>query len=75
MARTEAELPPGMCCGSESCRDRLCPGHPVQRAEHARLDRMLLEDRTEARISEGTVFALIVAACVFAVAVVSFWAA
>lgn len=75
MARTESECSAGMCCGAEKCRDLLCPGHPVQRAERARLERMLLEDRTEARISEGTVFALIVAACVFAVAVVSFWAA
>ena len=75
MARTESECSAGMCCGAEKCRDRLCPGHPVQRAERARLDRMLLEDRAEVRADAGAVFVCIVVACILAVIVISAWRA
>ena len=75
MARTEGECSAGMCCGSEKCRDRLCPGHPVQRAERARLDRMLREDRAEERADAGAVFVCIVVACILAVIAISAWRA
>lgn len=73
MARTESECSAGMCCGAEKCRDRLCPGHPVQRAERAWLERMLREDRTNERVDAGAVFVCIVVACILAVIVISAW--
>lgn len=75
MARTESECSVGMCCGADSCRDRLCPGHPVQRAERARLERMLREDRTNERADAGAVFVCIVVACILCVIVISAWRA
>lgn len=32
--KTLCQQHPGMCAGDPACSDRLCPGHPCQRAAH-----------------------------------------
>lgn len=61
MTPKDGECGAGMCCSSASCRDRHCPGHPVQTQARMHFARMERNDAMESRAEAGTKFLLYVA--------------
>lgn len=61
MTPKDGECGAGMCCSSASCRDRHCPGHPVQTQARMHFARMERNERFERGAAAAPKFLLAVA--------------